>query len=193
MNTTDYSSRIAALRQCMREAGVDAFIVPSADPHLSEYPADRWKSRAWISGFTGSAGTAVVTASSGGVWTDSRYFLQAEAQLAGSGIELMKMGFPDTPDCVKWVADELSGHGKAGFSGELFSVNDAESMIKAFSASGLDTDMTSDPACLMENRPSVPLNKVELYDVKYSGENTPESLHIFLPISSIPRAAPKPV
>lgn len=168
--------RIDILRHWMEEKGLDAFIIPSSDPHMSEYVAPRWKTRAWFSGFTGSAGTLAVTMDKAGLWTDSRYFLQAEAQLAGSGIELMKMGFPDTPDCVKWVVDELSGHGKAGFSGELFSVNEAESMIRAFSASGLDTDMTSDPACLMENRPSVPLDKVELYDVKYSGENTFDKL-----------------
>ena len=80
------NQRIDALRALLKREGIDAFIIPSTDPHLSEYPADRWKSREWISGFTGSAGTIVVTADKAGLWTDSRYFLQAASQLEGSGI-----------------------------------------------------------------------------------------------------------
>ena len=84
---TNIPQRIAALREAMRQQHVDAYIIPSSDPHLSEYPADRWKSRAWISGFDGSAGTVVVTADKAGLWTDSRYFLQAEVHLKGRGID----------------------------------------------------------------------------------------------------------
>lgn len=107
METNEYLSRIAALRQHMSAAGVDAFIIPSADPHQSEYPADRWKSRAWISGFTGSAGTAVITTSTGGVWTDSRYFLQAADELKVSGLQLFKDGLPETPSLQDWLAGSL--------------------------------------------------------------------------------------
>lgn len=109
METNEYLSRIAALRQHMSAAGVDAFIIPSADPHQSEYPADRWKSRAWISGFTGSAGTAVITTSTGGVWTDSRYFLQAADELKVSGLQLFKDGLPETPSLQDWLAGSLAG------------------------------------------------------------------------------------
>ena len=85
-----YRARIQALRAVMRDAGVDACIVPSTDPHLSEYPPARWQGRAWFSGFTGSVGTLVVTASFAGLWVDSRYWEQAEAELADSGIDMMK-------------------------------------------------------------------------------------------------------
>ena len=104
---TNIPERIAALREAMKQQKVDAYIIPSSDPHLSEYPADRWKSREWISGFTGSAGTIVVTADKAGLWTDSRYFLQAASQLEGSGIELYKLALPETPSITEFLLHEL--------------------------------------------------------------------------------------
>ena len=96
MNTTE--ERLAALRAQMKNNGIDAAIIPQADPHMSEYIASHWQARRWLSGFNGSAGTLVVPASAPAMlWTDSRYFLQAEAQLEGSEIQLMKEGLPETP------------------------------------------------------------------------------------------------
>lgn len=95
---TNIPERIAALREAMKQHKIDAYIIPTSDPHMSEYPADCWKYREWISGFTGSAGTVIITADKAGLWTDSRYFLQASTQLEGTGIELFKMMLPETPD-----------------------------------------------------------------------------------------------
>ena len=89
--------KLSALRESMKQMGLSAYIVPGTDPHASEYVADYWKERNWLSGFTGSAGTVALTTTKAGLWTDSRYFLQAEAQLKGSGIDLMKEGLAETP------------------------------------------------------------------------------------------------
>ena len=100
------SERIHALRMWFKP-NIQAFIIPSTDPHLSEYVAPHWKSREWISGFTGSAGTVVITEKKAGLWTDSRYFLQAAEQLQGSGIDLYKEMLPETPSITKFLSDEL--------------------------------------------------------------------------------------
>jgi len=97
------TNRLASLREWMRKNELSAFIIPSSDPHQSEYVSSCWKSREWISGFTGSAGNVVVTLKKAGLWTDSRYFLQAAAQLEGTGISLFKMGLPDTPSYAAWL------------------------------------------------------------------------------------------
>ncbi|MCC8063343.1 MAG: aminopeptidase P family N-terminal domain-containing protein, partial [Rikenellaceae bacterium] len=111
--------RLAALRHWMQDNSIEAFIVPSNDPHFSEYVAPHWGSRAWISGFDGSAGTVVVTSERAALWTDSRYFLQAESQLEGTGIELQRMGLPGTPTIPQWL--NTCGIRRAGGDGLLFS------------------------------------------------------------------------
>lgn len=175
MNTTDYSSRIAALRQCMREAGVDAFIVPSADPHLSEYPADRWKSRAWISGFTGSAGTAVVTASSGGVWTDSRYFLQAAEELKASGLQLFKEGLPETPSLQEWLAASLPAGATVAIDGTTCSCAEGKKMNDFFASKGLTFKSDFAPFDkIWADRPEVPAGEAFVYPLTYSGSSFAE-------------------
>src|SRR5690606_21699724 len=95
------------LRQAMQEQGIDAYIIPSSDPHISEYLPDRYKCIAWTSGFTGSAGTLVITQSFAGLWTDGRYFVQAPAQLAGSGFELVKLKVQGAAEYVDWLASQL--------------------------------------------------------------------------------------
>ena len=104
---TNIPERIAALREAMKQHKIDAYIIPTSDPHMSEYPADCWKYREWISGFTGSAGTVIITADKAGLWTDSRYFLQASTQLEGTGIELFKMMLPETPTIPEFLTHEL--------------------------------------------------------------------------------------
>src|ERR1051325_1631919 len=100
-------SRLALLRQAMRRHGIDACLVPSADPHLSEYLPEHWQARSWLSGFTGSAGTLVVALEWAGLWTDSRYFAQAERELAGSGIELMRQRATHVPEHLEWLRQQL--------------------------------------------------------------------------------------
>ena len=100
---SNIAQRLEALREVMRREGLAAFIFPSTDPHQSEYVADHWKGREWISGFNGSAGTAVVTHSSAALWTDSRYFLAAEEQLRGTEFQLMRLKMPGTPTIAEWI------------------------------------------------------------------------------------------
>jgi len=114
------NQRIDALR-----ALLNAFIIPSTDPHLSEYVAPYWKSREWISGFTGSAGTAVITSDKAGLWTDSRYFLQAEQQLEGSGIDLYKEMLPETPSILDFLRENLTANSVVGIDGKVFSTTQA--------------------------------------------------------------------
>jgi Xaa-Pro aminopeptidase len=106
-DTSDIPGRIAALRQAMRQRQVDALLVPSADPHLSEYLPARWQGRQWLSGFTGSVGTLIVTAEFAGVWTDARYWTQAETELAGTGVQLMKLASGASVQYIEWLAKEL--------------------------------------------------------------------------------------
>ena len=106
--------RVTALRSFMQENGLSAFIVPSTDPHSGEYVPEHWESRKWISGFTGSAGTAVITMEKAGLWTDSRYFLQAADQLADTGIDLFKDRLPETPSIPEWLGQVLKPGDKVG-------------------------------------------------------------------------------
>ena len=121
MTTPSISARIAALRGVMQQPGVAACIVPTADPHLSEYLPEHWTAREWLSGFTGSAGTLVVTADFAGVWTDSRYFSQAERQLAGSGVELVKLNVPHTPEHVEWLCQRVKPGDKVACAADMLS------------------------------------------------------------------------
>lgn len=123
-------SRLAALRSEMASRQIDAYIIPGTDPHQSEYYAAYWDFRTWISGFDGSAGTAVVTMQDAGLWTDSRYFLQAEEQLSGSGFRLFKDGLPDTPSYIEWLIATLPPHATVALDGELFPVTAVEAMQK---------------------------------------------------------------
>jgi len=120
--------RVKALRQAMQGQAIDAYIVPSNDPHQSEYVANHWKLRAWLSGFTGSAGTIVVRPTTAGLWTDSRYFLQAEEELKDSGIQLHKLGPSRSAGHLKWLKEELPLNSRIGFDGQLFSVEQVRQM-----------------------------------------------------------------
>ena len=120
--------RISALREVMRRESIDASIFPSTDPHNGEYVPDHWKCREWISGFNGSAGTAVVTLNEAALWTDSRYFIAAAEQLEGTGFVLMKDGLEDTPSISKWLGRKLSFNGGncVDVDGMVMSANDLE-------------------------------------------------------------------
>ena len=110
------NEKIAKVREKMAENKIDAVIVPSADPHMSEYFSDHWKTRAWLSGFTGSAGTFVITKSVAGLWADGRYYVQAERQLAGSEGVLFKMNEPETPKVPEYLTKELSENAVVGIN-----------------------------------------------------------------------------
>ena len=156
---TNIPERIAALREAMRQQKVDAYIIPSSDPHLSEYPADRWKSREWISGFTGSAGTIVVTADKAGLWTDSRYFLQAASQLEGSGIELYKLALPETPSITEFLLHELHAGQAVGLDGQTYSAAEASALANKLSRKEIKLDTSADLIeGIWKDRPAVPGN-----------------------------------
>ena len=115
------SNRVARVRQVMRSEGVDALLVPSADPHLSEYLPGYWQGRQWLSGFQGSVGTLVLTADFAGLWADSRYWEQAERELAGSGIELVKLQ-PGRPGPLDWLADNAPAEGVVAVDGAVMAL-----------------------------------------------------------------------
>ena len=168
--------RVASLRDAMREAGISACIIPGTDPHASEYIAEHWKERVWISGFTGSAGTAVVGLEKAGVWTDSRYFLQGAEQLDGSGFDLMKMGLPETPDIVSWIGAQLKTGERVGVNAQMFSVNGYAAMKAELKIYGIELVSIDLPAQAWNDRPALPVDPFFVFDTKYTGRTTTEKL-----------------
>lgn len=167
----DIPRKLSALRHAMLEHQLDAYVIPSTDPHQSEYPAPRWASREWMSGFTGSAGTLVVTLHEAKLWTDSRYFLQAETELAGSTIELMKLKTPHTPEYADWLGDHLLDGQRVGVDGKVFSAMAAKSLAKKLSLSELELNTDLDLIGLIRNdRPALPNRAVSEHPVEFSGE-----------------------
>ena len=163
------TQRLKQLRELMKKKSIDAYIIPSLDPHQSESVADRWKSRVWISGFTGSAGTVVVTADKAGLWTDGRYFLQAEEQLKGSTIELFKMGLPETVDYRTWINSELDKEQVVSFDPEVLSiaqVDELKSIFKKKKIKTLSLDLINE---IWSDRPALPKGKLVLQSTEYSG------------------------
>ena len=172
--------RISALREVMRRESIDAFIFPSTDPHNGEYVPDHWKCREWISGFNGSAGTAVVTLNEAALWTDSRYFIAAAEQLEGTGFVLMKEGMEDTPSISKWLGRKLSFNGGncVGVDGMVMSANDTDNLISELRKEGGITVRTNfDPlAEIWKDRPEIPLNPIEIQPLEYAGESAESKL-----------------
>lgn len=167
---------LSSLRQSMVQHGVSACIIPGTDPHASEYIADYWKEREWISGFDGSAGTAVVTLTTAGLWTDSRYFLHAAEQLEGTGIELMKQGLPETLEILPWLATQLKAGEKVGVNPQVFSLNSYASMKNELKMNGLELLSVDLPGEVWTDRPSIPLNPFYAFNVKYAGKSTVDKL-----------------
>ncbi|KAA6300993.1 MAG: putative dipeptidase PepE [Candidatus Ordinivivax streblomastigis] len=163
---------LIVLRSAMQKAAIRACIIPTTDPHSSEYAPEHWKTRQWISGFTGSAGTLVVTFDKAGLWTDSRYFLQAEEQLQGSGIELFKAGLPETLPPEAWLAGELSAGETVGLEGAVYSASDANLFIDSLKAHGIAVDTHFSPYDIIwEDRPPMPLNPAFILAEHFSGES----------------------
>ena len=167
-------NRIEALRDVMRREGIDAFIFPSTDPHNGEYVPAHWEGRKWISGFNGSAGTAVVTMTDAALWTDSRYFIAAEEQLRGTGFRLMKERVEGTPSITRWLGMKLATvqSPTVGVDGTVNSASSVASLITELRAEGGITVRTNfDPLALIwTDRPPVPQDKVSIHPLEYSGE-----------------------
>lgn len=174
---TQIPERLSALREAMKQQHISAYIIPTTDPHMSEYPAACWKYREWISGFTGSAGTVVVTLEKAGLWTDSRYFLQAETQLEGSGIDLYRMKLPDTPSITDFLLEELQQDEVVGLNGETYSVADAKELKSSLERKGIGLNT----ACALlddiwKDRPALPAAPIFDLPIELSGRSTEDKL-----------------
>lgn len=174
----DVKKRIEKLRNLMKENKIDAYIIPSFDAHQSEYVAEHWKSRQWISGFTGSAGTVVITLDDAGLWTDGRYYIQAEKQLEGSGIRLFKMADLGVPSYTEWLKNTLKKGSTVGFDGSVFSVDLFKGMEKSFKSKNIDKKIEKDLIDeIWEERPEIPKELVFLHGIKYAGKSRVEKLN----------------
>ena len=167
-----YKDRISALQKKMSESNIAVAIIPQSDPHQSEYIADHWQVRRWLSGFTGSAGTLVVTNTEALLWTDSRYFIQATDQLNGTGIKLMKDGLMETPSITQYIIDNTPSGATIGIDGMVYSANEAEGMKATFASHNINIDNTFNPIPSMwTDRPSLPDCKIIIHEEKYAGES----------------------
>ncbi len=169
--------RLEALRDVMRRERLAAFVFPSTDPHNGEYVPDHWKGREWISGFDGSAGTAVVTLASAALWTDSRYFIAAEQQLTDTEYELMRLRVESTPTIAEWLGRELADSDikEVGIDGNVGSWNEVEALAADLRREGGLTLRTNfDPLDVVwKDRPSIPLNAVDIHGLGFAGETAP--------------------
>jgi Xaa-Pro aminopeptidase len=171
--TMTVKERIEGLRAKMKEAGINAYVIPSADYHQSEYVGDHFKARGFISGFDGSAGTVVVTADQANLWTDGRYFVQAKHQLEGSGISLMKMGVTGFPTVTEFLADVLNDGETLGFDGRLISMGEGVEFEEALADKHIKIDYEKDLVdAVWEERTPLANEKAWLHEEKYAGETT---------------------
>lgn len=178
----EINQRLEKLREVMRREHLSAFIFPSTDAHQSEYVADHWQGRAWISGFYGSAGTAVVTMYSAALWTDSRYFIAAEERLRDTEFQLMKLKVEGTPTISDWIASELSQNEdecrEVGLDGMVNSYNDTMALISDLrKAGGITVRTNFDPLeQIWMNRPAIPENPVEIQSLNFAGETVGDKI-----------------
>ncbi|MEG1562571.1 MAG: aminopeptidase P family protein [Bacteroides sp.] len=171
------NERIHSLRMTFRSSHISAFIIPSTDPHLSEYVAPHWKSREWISGFTGSAGTAVILLDKAGLWTDSRYFLQAAEQLEGTGISLYKEMLPETPTITAFLGQTLNAGEAVGIDGKMFSVDQVEQMKQELLVHDILLETSNDlPGEVWKDRPAMPDAPAFVYQQEYAGISCEEKI-----------------
>lgn len=171
------NNNIQALRQQMNKYQFDAYIIPGSDPHQSEYAADHWKARQWISGFTGSAGNVVVSNNHAGLWTDSRYFIQAAKELKGTKVKLHKLKVAHTSEYIDWILENIQPGGKVGCDGMLFSVGQIQRMERLFKEKNIQLDYSTDLlTAAWENRPPLPSNEIFEHKVKYAGKSRAKKL-----------------
>ncbi len=169
--------KLQNLRKAMQSMQLTAFILPTNDPHQSEYVADHWKSREWISGFTGSAGVAVVTQVSAGLWTDSRYFLQAQQELDGSPVTFYKQTNSPIPDHYLWLKTQLKPGDRLGIDGRLLSIEAHRALVSAMEGTGIELVTELDAvAVAWENRPLLPGAPVFAHETTLAGRTPKEKL-----------------
>lgn len=171
------NERVKKLRDLMKDRGINAYIVNTADPHQSEYVADHYKGRVWISGFTGSAGTVVITQEEAILWTDGRYFIQAERQLEGSEYKLFKIAIPGFPTYTEWLKDNLKDGDVLGFDGKVFPQSSVENLEKEFKEKDIkfvdEYDLVGE---IWEDRPKLPNGKAFIHQLKYTGKTGKEKI-----------------
>ena len=174
----DINQRLSDLREVMQREHLAAFIFPSTDPHQSEYVADHWKGREWISGFDGSAGTAVVTMTSAALWTDSRYFLAAEEQLKGTEYQLMRLKIEGTPTIAEWIGHECGAGAEVGIDGWCSSASEVKTLVADLRKQGGITLRTNlDPLRLIwSDRPAIPEHSVVVHPLEYAGESAHDKI-----------------
>lgn len=172
----DIFERVDALRAMMRDRGIDAYIIASSDPHQSEYLPDHYKTREFITGFTGSTGTAVVTRDKAGLWTDGRYFVQAEKELKKGPFKLYRMG--EDIDYISFLKEEVPEFGKIALDGKCISLSSYSDMTSALASILIITDVDYISEIWKENRPELPKAEAYIFDEKYCGQSTKDKLEI---------------
>ena len=173
------TQRVGSLRAYLHHKGLAAYIFPSTDPHGSEYPPAHWKTREWVSGFDGSAGTAVVTLDDAALWTDSRYFIAAANQLQGTPFRLMKEHVEGTPSIAEWLADVLPAGSRVGIDGWTSSTAEVDLMATGLMRHGIALEVTENPAdTLWVNRPALPDDPVCIQPLRYAGRDVAEKLSL---------------
>lgn len=177
MRLSTVPQRIAALRDALHARALAACIVPTADPHLSEYLPAHWKAREWLSGFTGSAGTLIVTADFAGLWTDSRYFSQAERQLAGSGIELVRLVIPDPLEWIEWLGTRLTKGAIAACAPDMLSLAQERAVRARLEPRGARLNLEDVTARIWEERPPLPAARIFEHPLEYALRTRAEKLH----------------
>lgn len=174
---TVVAKRVAKLRSLMAERGIDAYVVPTADFHQSEYVGEHFKARKYITGFSGSYGTAVIGKDDAGLWTDGRYFFQATNELEGSGIRLMKMFVGDTPSITEFLADYIPEGGTVAFDGRVLSMGEGQEYEEVLSAKNIKIAYSEDLIdVIWEDRPALSEKPAFFLEEKYSGESTASKL-----------------
>ncbi len=167
-----FTQRINGLREAMKSQRIDAVIIPRTDAHLSEYISEHWHVVRFLSGFTGSAATMVVTLDKALLWTDSRYFLQAAQQLEGTGIGLMKDGLAETPDIPTWLCNTMHAGDTVGIDGMTYSIDGCAALEQTLAAKGINLKADFSPIDgIWTDRPGLPTDKIFIHDLKYAGED----------------------
>lgn len=165
------NKKLKSFRKWMKKSSIDAIIIPTNDPHNSEYVPDHWKQREWISGFTGSAGIVVITKNHAGLWTDSRYFIQAEQELADSEFELHKVVKQNAPEHVVWLMQHLNSKSTVGIDASLFSVKQVDYLSEQCDTHKMKLNNVDLISAVWEDRPTLPINPIVEHRVKYAGYN----------------------
>ncbi len=174
---TPFAERLSLLRVALKENGIGYYMIPSSDPHLGEYVPDHWRIVAWLTGFTGSAATLIISDSFAGLWTDSRYFVQAENQLEGSGFDLMKSVQPDRLDYINWLADNVKTGSKTGLDGKTFSIGLMRRIEKCLEGKNITIDSNCDLISeIWTDRPPMPVSVAFDHPVSFCGKGRDEKI-----------------